>query len=74
MGTDLALDVFSELPLGFPKCLLSTVAGSPLIEPQRLPSDIITVLWAGGLYGLNTMQIFTEPGMWGCCGSYISQA
>ena len=63
MGTDLALDVFSELPLGFPKCLLSTVAGSPLIEPQRLPSDIITVLWAGGLYGLNTI-----------CKSSLSQA
>ena len=63
MGTDLALDVFSELPLGFPKCLLSTVAGSPLIEPQRIPSDIITILWAGGLYGLNSI-----------CKSSLSQA
>ena len=63
MGTDLALDVFSDLPLGFPKCLLSTVAGSPLIEPKRLPSDIITMLWAGGLYGLNSI-----------CKSSLSQA
>tara|TARA_B100001996_G_scaffold176011_1_gene134375 strand:+ start:596 stop:1855 length:1260 start_codon:yes stop_codon:yes gene_type:complete len=63
MGTDLALDVFYDLPLGFPKCLLSTVAGSPLIEPARLPSDIITILWAGGLYGLNSI-----------CKSSLSQA
>ena len=63
MGTDLALDVFSDLPLGFPKCLLSTVSGSPLIEPARLPSDIITMLWAGGLYGLNSI-----------CKSSLSQA
>ena len=63
MGTDLALDVFYDLPLGFPKCLLSTVAGSPLIEPERLPSDIITILWAGGLYGLNSI-----------CKSSLSQA
>ena len=63
MGTDLALDVFYDLPLGFPKCLLSTIAGSPLIEPERLPSDIITILWAGGLYGLNSI-----------CKSSLSQA
>ena len=63
MGTDLALDVFSILPIGFPKCLVSTVAGSPLIEPNRLPPDIITILWAGGLYGLNSI-----------CKSSLSQA
>ena len=28
MGTDLALDVFSKLPIGFPKCLISTVTGA----------------------------------------------
>ncbi len=55
MGTDLALTVASALPLGVPKVVLSTVAGSPLIAPDRISPDIITVLWAGGLYGLNEL-------------------
>ena len=25
MGTDLALDVFAQLPIGFPKCLVSVI-------------------------------------------------
>jgi uncharacterized protein (UPF0261 family) len=33
MGTDLALDVASSLPLGVPKVVLSTVAFSPLLPP-----------------------------------------
>jgi uncharacterized protein (UPF0261 family) len=55
MGTDLALDVASSLPLGVPKVVLSTVAHSHLIPPERIPPDLITVLWAGGLYGLNSV-------------------
>jgi uncharacterized protein (UPF0261 family) len=55
MGTDLALDVASALPLGVPKVVLSTVAHSHLIPPERIPPDLITVLWAGGLYGLNSV-------------------
>ncbi len=55
MGTDLALDVASSLPLGVPKVLLSTVAFSPLLPPERLPPDLTMVLWAGGLYGLNSL-------------------
>ena len=35
MGTDLALDVASSLPLGVPKVVLSTVAFSPLLPPER---------------------------------------
>lgn len=53
MGTDLALDVAAALPLGFPKVLLSTVAHSHLLPPQRIPADLIALLWSGGLYGLN---------------------
>ncbi len=53
MGTDLALDVCAALPLGVPKYVVSTVAFSPLIPPDRLPADIQMILWAGGLYGLN---------------------
>ena len=55
MGTDLALDVASALPLGVPKVVLSTVSFSPLLPPERLPPDLMMVLWAGGLYGLNSL-------------------
>lgn len=53
MGTDLALDVASALPLGVPKYIVSTVSFSPLIPAERLAPDIQMILWAGGLYGLN---------------------
>lgn len=63
MGTDLALDVANGLPLGFPKVLLSTISYSHLLPPERIPPDLIMVLWAGGLYGLNSL-----------CRSALSQA
>ncbi len=55
MGTDLALDVARGLPLGFPKVVLSTIAFSPLIPPERIAPDLIMMLWAGGLFGLNRL-------------------
>lgn len=55
MGTDLALDVCLALPLGVPKYIVSTVAFSPLIPPERLAADTQMILWAGGLYGLNAV-------------------
>lgn len=63
MGTDLALDVCQALPLGVPKYVVSTVSFSPMIEPERLAADIQMILWAGGLYGLNSV-----------CKSSLSQA
>lgn len=63
MGTDLALDVCQALPLGVPKYVVSTVSFSPLIPPERLSADIQMILWAGGLYGLNSV-----------CKSSLSQA
>lgn len=63
MGTDLALDVASALPLGVPKYIISTVAFSPLISAQRIAPDVQMILWAGGLYGLNSL-----------CRSTLSQA
>lgn len=63
MGTDLALDVTSALPLGVPKYIVSTVSFSPLIPPERLAADTQMILWAGGLYGLN-----------GICKASLSQA
>ncbi len=63
MGTDLALEVANALPPGVPKVVLSTIAHSHLIAPQRVPPDLIMILWAGGLYGLNPV-----------CRSALSQA
>ena len=63
MGTDLALDVCQSLPLGVPKFVVSTVSFSPLIPADRLSPDIQMILWAGGLYGLNSV-----------CKSSLSQA
>jgi uncharacterized protein (UPF0261 family) len=63
MGTDLALDVTAALPLGMPKFIVTTVAYSHLIPPERLAPDLMMILWAGGLYGLNTI-----------CRSILSQA
>ncbi len=55
MGTDLALDCANALPLGVPKLIVSTIAFSPLIPPERLPADAQMMLWAGGLHGLNSI-------------------
>lgn len=63
MGTDLALDVTAALPLGMPKFIVATVAYSHLIPPERLAPDLMMILWAGGLFGLN-----------GICSAILSQA
>ncbi len=55
MGTDLALDLCAALPLGVPKYVVSTIAFSPMINPGRVAADIQMILWAGGLYGLNSI-------------------
>ena len=55
MGTDLALDVCAALPLGVPKYIVSTVSFSPLIPAERIAPDAQMILWAGGLYGLNSI-------------------
>jgi uncharacterized protein (UPF0261 family) len=63
MGTDLALDVALALPLGVPKFVVSTIAYSHLLPPGRIASDLMMILWAGGLHGLS-----------GICKSVLSQA
>ena len=55
MGTDLALDVAACLPLGVPKFVVSTIAFSHLLPPERIPADVMMILWSGGLYGLNSI-------------------
>lgn len=54
MGTDLALEVTSALPLGIAKLIVSSVSFSHIIPPERIAPDLMMVLWAGGLWGLNT--------------------
>ncbi len=63
MGTDLALDVANALPFGVPKFVVSTISFSHLIPPNRIATDLMMILWAGGLYGLNSI-----------CKSVLSQA
>ncbi|MBB3995691.1 uncharacterized protein (UPF0261 family) [Sulfitobacter undariae] len=63
MGTDLALDCAQALPMGVPKYVVSTVSFSPIIPTERLSPDIQMILWAGGLFGLNSV-----------CKSSLSQA
>lgn len=55
MATDLALDVALALPLGVPKYIVSTISFSSLIPAERLAADVQMLLWAGGLYGLNSI-------------------
>lgn len=63
MGTDLALQVCAALPLGVPKVVVSTVAHSQLLQPERIAPDLTMIGWPGGLYGLN-----------GLCRATLSQA
>ena len=71
MGTDLALDVVSALPVGVPKMVLSTVAFSPMIPVDRIPADLMMGLWAGGLYGLNEMS---RASLRHACGAVVGAA
>ncbi len=71
MGTDLSLDVAMALPVGVPKVVISTVAFSPLIPADRIAPDLIMVLWAGGLYGLNEMS---KAALRNACGSVVGAA
>lgn len=63
MGTDLALDVAACLPIGVPKFVVSTISFSHLLPPDRIPADVMMILWSGGLYGLNSI-----------CKTILSQA
>jgi uncharacterized protein (UPF0261 family) len=71
MGTDLAFDVAAALPLGVPKVIVSTVAYSHLIPPERITPDLIMVLWAGGLYGLNSL---CQSALSQACGAVVGAA
>ncbi|MCK1640420.1 Tm-1-like ATP-binding domain-containing protein [Bradyrhizobium sp. 157] len=71
MGTDLALDVAQALPIGVPKFVISTIAYSHLVPPERIAADLMMILWAGGLYGLNsTCKSVLSQG----CGAVVGAA
>lgn len=76
MGTDLALDVTAALPLGMPKLVVTTIAYSHLIPPERLAPDLMMILWAGGLYGLNSVckSILSQAAgaILGACGAVVA--
>ncbi|MYA89653.1 MAG: UPF0261 family protein [Boseongicola sp. SB0662_bin_57] len=76
MGTDLALDCARALPIGVPKYVISTVAFSALIPPERLSADIQMILWAGGLYGLNEICMATlsqaAGAVWGAAQAVVA--
>ena len=76
MGTDLALDCARALPIGVPKYVVSTVAFSALIPPDRLSADIQMILWAGGLYGLNDICMATlsqaAGAVWGAAQAVVA--
>ena len=63
MGTDLGLEVTKALPLGIVKVIVSSVSFSHIVPPGRIAPDLMMILWAGGLWGLNT-----------ACSSVLRQA
>ena len=71
MGTDLALDVAAALPLGVPKFLVSTIAFSHLIPSERISTDLMMILWAGGLFGLNSI---CKSSLAQACGAVVGAA
>ncbi|SMC71715.1 Tm-1-like ATP-binding domain-containing protein [Rhizobium sp. RU36D] len=71
MGTDLALDVAASLPLGVPKFVVSTIAYSHLVPPERISPDLMMILWAGGLFGLNPI---CDAVLAQACGAVVGAA
>ena len=71
MGTDLALDVAGVLPAGVPKFVVSTIAFSHLLPPDRIPADVMMILWSGGLYGLNSL---CKAALSQACGAVVGAA
>jgi uncharacterized protein (UPF0261 family) len=57
MATDLALDVMNVLPIGLPKLIISSVSFSHIIPPERICADLMMILWAAGLWGINSVSV-----------------
>lgn len=73
MGTDLALEVMAGVPIGVPKMIASTVAFSHLIPPERVSSELMMILWTGGLWGLNSAcQSVLRQASAAICGAAVA--
>jgi uncharacterized protein (UPF0261 family) len=55
MGTSLGLAAMKDLPLGVPKFILSTIALSPLIRPERVSGDVTLIPSVVDLWGLDSI-------------------
>jgi len=70
MATDLALDVMASLPIGVPKLIVSSVAFSHVIPPDRICADLMQILWAGGLWGINSIcKMVLDNAVGAICGA-----
>jgi uncharacterized protein (UPF0261 family) len=56
MGTFLGLTVMKALPIGLPKLVISTIAYSPMINPDYVCNDLMMMQWTGGFWGLNSLS------------------
>ncbi len=50
LGTDLALDVAAVLPIGVPKFIVSPIAYSHLLPPERIDEDVVAQVDTVGIY------------------------
>jgi uncharacterized protein (UPF0261 family) len=55
MGTSLGLAAMKDLPLGVPKFILSTIALTPLIRPERVSGDVTLIPSVVDLWGLDSV-------------------
>ena len=58
MGTDLALDAAAALPLGVPKFVVSTIAYSHLLPPERIAPDLMMI---PALKALSNLPVIYDP-------------
>jgi len=55
MGTSLGLKVMRELPVGFPKLMVSTIAFTPLVTGDKVAMDQVMMQTPVDLWGLNVV-------------------
>jgi uncharacterized protein (UPF0261 family) len=56
MGTSLGLAIMSELPIGFPKLMVSTIAFTPLVTGDAVAKDQVMMQAPVDLWGLNVIN------------------
>ena len=56
MGTSLGLAIMKELPIGFPKLMVSTIAFTPLVTGDAVAKDQVMMQTPVDLWGLNVIN------------------